>query len=117
MRWSSEWVVRLGDGTEESNRRIKLAVEEVWPFTGEMFQPSEYEKAGEKNEVGVNVSNVKKDWEEKVKEVFVKATLSHPQEEKVWMQTGGKNGIHTEQLGFVLAEMQFLQRAYRGCEW
>lgn len=117
LRWSSEWVVRLGDGTEESHRRINLAIEEIWPFTGEMFEPAEYEKACEENQIGVDVREIKNYWQNKVAEIFEKATLSQPQDEKAWMQSGGKNGIHTEQLGFILAEMQFLQRAYPGCEW
>lgn len=117
LRWSSEWVIRLGDGTEESSKRIKLALEEIWPFTGEMFEPAGYEKACEENQVSVDVSKIKNDWQNKVREVLERATLSYPQDEKAWMQNGGKNGIHTEQLGFILAEMQFLQRAYPGCEW
>ncbi|HEV8084880.1 MAG TPA: 1,2-phenylacetyl-CoA epoxidase subunit PaaC [Chitinophagaceae bacterium] len=117
LRWGSEWVIRLGDGTEESNGRIKLALEEIWPFTGEMFEPAEYEKACKENHVSVDVSEIKNDWQNKVREVLERATLSYSQDEEVWMQSGGKNGIHTEQLGFILAEMQFLQRAYPGCEW
>ena len=117
LRWSSEWVIRLGDGTEESNRRIKLGLEEIWPFTGEMFEPAGYEKACEENQVSVDVSEITNDWQNKVSEVSERATLSFPQDKKAWMQSGGKNGVHTEQLGFILAEMQFLQRAYPGCEW
>ncbi len=116
LRWSSEWVIRLGDGTEESNGRIKLALEEVWPFTGEMFVPARYEKAATEKQAGVDVSHIKDAWQNEVREVLEKATLSYPQD-KIWMQNGGKNGVHTEQLGFILAEMQFLQRAYPGCEW
>ena len=116
VRWSSEWVIRLGDGTEESNRRIKLALEEVWPFTGEMFEAAEYESLNTEKRIGVPVSEIKPDWQNKVKEVLEEATLEFP-EGNTWMQTGGKNGIHSEHLGFILAEMQFLQRAYPGCEW
>lgn len=117
VRWSSEWVIRLGDGTEESNRRIKTALEELWPFTGEMFEPAEYENINTEKQVSVTVSDIKKDWQSKVKEVLKEATLTYPAEDKTWMQTGGKNGVHSEHLGFILAEMQFLQRAYPGCEW
>jgi ring-1,2-phenylacetyl-CoA epoxidase subunit PaaC len=117
LKWSSEWLIRLGDGTEESNRRIKAALEEVWPFTGEMFEPAEYENMNVEKRIGVAVSEIKKDWQNKVKEVFKEATLACPDEDKTWMQTGGKNGVHSEHLGFILAEMQFLQRAYPGCEW
>ncbi len=117
LRWSSEWVVRLGDGTEESNRRIKLALEETWPFTGEMFQDVAYEIILTKEQVAVNVSSLKNTWQNKVEKVLQQATLNYPVEETIWMQTGGKTGIHTEHLGYILAEMQFLQRAYPGCEW
>ena len=117
VRWSSEWVIRLGDGTEESNKRIKSAMEEVWPFTGEMFQPAEYESLLINNRISVDVSEIKNDWMDKVKNVLEEATLSYPEDKNTWMQTGGKNGIHTEHLGYLLAEMQFLQRAYPGCEW
>lgn len=117
VKWSSEWVIRLGDGTEESNRRVKTALEELWPYTGEMFEPAEHENPGGEKQVGVTVSGIKKDWQSKVEAVFKEATLTCPEENKTWMQTGGKNGIHSEHLGFILAEMQFLQRAYPGCEW
>jgi len=117
VRWSSEWVIRLGDGTEESNRRIKMALEELWPYTGEMFEPAEYENLNTQKGIGVTVNEIKNDWQKKVKQVFDEATLSYPEGETIWMQTGGKNGIHSEHLGFILAEMQFLQRAYPGCKW
>jgi ring-1,2-phenylacetyl-CoA epoxidase subunit PaaC len=117
LRWSSEWVIRLGNGTEESNRRIKMALEEVWPYTGEMFEPAEYENLNTEERIGVTVSEIKTEWQNKIKDVLEEATLMYPEEEKIWMQTGGKTGIHSEHLGFILAEMQFLQRAYPGCEW
>ncbi len=117
VRWSSEWVIRLGDGTEESNRRIKTALDDVWPFTGEMFEAALYENLVNEKRIGVTVSEIKDDWNNKVRNVLAEATLSFPWQGKIWMQTGGKNGIHSEHLGFILAEMQFLQRAYPGCEW
>lgn len=117
VRWSSEWVIRLGDGTEESNKRIKSALEEVWPFTGEMFEPAAYEILLLNKQISVDVSKVKNDWMNKIKNILEEATLQYPEDKNTWMQTGGKNGIHTEHLGYLLAEMQFLQRAYPGCEW
>jgi ring-1,2-phenylacetyl-CoA epoxidase subunit PaaC len=117
VRWSSEWVIRLGDGTDESNKRIRSAIEEVWPYTGEIFTPSVYENICIENRIGVNVSEIKNNWQQKIKEVFEEATLPYPEEKNIWMHSGGKNGIHSEHLGFILAEMQFLQRAYPGCEW
>ena len=110
QRWSSEWVVRLGDGTEESHQRMLKAIDELWRYTGEMFLPANYEI-----EAGFDVSLLKDDWMKKVNLVFEEATLPVP--EKVFMQTGGKTGTHTEHLGFILTELQYLQRTYPNAEW
>jgi len=110
VRWSSEWVIRLGDGTDESRDRMKNAVTELWRYTGEMFMPSEYEK-----ECGYDVSIIKDKWMEKVAAIFNEAGLTIP--EKTFMQSGGKTGNHTEQLGYILTELQYLQRAYPGATW
>lgn len=116
VRWSGDWVKRLGDGTEESHTRMQASLNYLWPYTGEMFVPAEYEKAGFENP-GEDLFDVfKKDWMQKVTDVVGEATLSLPSPE-VFMYTGGKTGIHTEHLGYILAEMQFLQRAYPGLEW
>ena len=117
LRWSSEWVVRLGDGTDESHRRMETALEELWPYTGEMFEASSYENLLIENRISVDVSEIKNEWETKIAAILREATLSNPGGENVWMQKGGKSGFHSEQLGYILAEMQFLQRAYPGCEW
>jgi ring-1,2-phenylacetyl-CoA epoxidase subunit PaaC len=117
VRWSSEWVIRMGDGTDESHKRVQNAIEELWAFTGEMFKPADYEIECKEKQLGVTVSEIRNDWENKVKAVFREATLTYPAEQNTWMQSGGKAGVHTEHLGFLLAEMQFLQRAYPGCEW
>jgi ring-1,2-phenylacetyl-CoA epoxidase subunit PaaC len=114
VKWSGDWIIRLGDGTEESKHRMEKAIEDVWPYTGEMFDSGEFETNLE-NSVGINVSSIKNDWAEKVTSVFEEASLSVPKEG--WMQSGGKTGAHTEHLGYILAEMQFLQRAYPGLEW
>jgi len=107
VKWSSEWVIRLGDGTDESNQRMKNAIEYLWQYTGEFFIAAEYEI--------VDVAALKNEWLEKVKLVFDEATLSMP--ENTFMQTGGKTGVHTEHLGFILPEMQSLQRNFPGAEW
>lgn len=120
MRWSSEWVIRLGDGTEESRTRMLKAIDELWIYTGELFMPAVYETAAVKDGVAVDLSALKNEWDRKVNEIFGEATLPSPLEEgqgPKWMQTGGKEGLHTEHLGFILAEMQFMQRAYPGNEW
>ena len=110
VRWSSEWVVRLGDGTEESHSRMTKAVDEMWRYTGEMFMPADFEL-----EAGFDVSVLKDEWLKKVSTVLKEATLPVP--EKTFMQTGGKTGTHTEHLGFILTDLQYLQRAYPGAEW
>ncbi|MDB5211762.1 MAG: paaC [Sediminibacterium sp.] len=115
LRWSSEWVIRLGDGTEESKQRMEHAVDELWSYTGELVQAASYELLAVSEGYGVDLSTIKTKWEEKVRTVFEEATLTLPG--NAWMQSGGKEGRHTEHLGFVLAEMQFLQRAYPGAEW
>jgi len=110
VRWSSEWVIRLGDGTEESHQRMEHAINELWRYTGEMFVPAEYEK-----EIKIDYDLLKQEWYKKVNNIFDEATLTVP--EKVFMQSGGKEGRHTEQLGFILAELQYMQRAYPNSEW
>ncbi|HTI12346.1 MAG TPA: 1,2-phenylacetyl-CoA epoxidase subunit PaaC [Puia sp.] len=115
LRWSSEWVIRLGDGTAESHARLEKALEELWKFTGELFVPAPYEQVLIREGIGVDFSLLQPKWEEKVREIFIEAQLSYPAERAGL--SGGKEGRHTEQLGYILAEMQFLQRAYPGCEW
>lgn len=110
LRWSSEWVIRLGDGTEESHQRMLTAIDELWRYTGEFFMPAPYEQ-----ELEINVASLKAAWENKVTAVMEEATLPVP--EKVYMQTGGKTGTHTEHMGHLLTELQYMQRAYPGCEW
>jgi ring-1,2-phenylacetyl-CoA epoxidase subunit PaaC len=95
---------------------MEKALEELWPYTGEMFEPTIYEKEAINNRVGVSVSDIKNNWLSKIEMVLKEATLPVPKND-VWMHAGGKNGIHTEHLGYLLAEMQFLQRAYPGCQW
>lgn len=115
LRWSSEWVIRLGDGTEESHQRMLVAIDTLWNYTGELFQPATHEIQSAKDGVGVDVSVLQSQWEEKVKEIFTEATLPYPV--KTFYQTGGKDGKHTEHLGYILAEMQYMQRAYPNSEW
>ncbi len=112
VRWSSEWVLRLGDGTEESKARMENAVKELWPYTGEMFVNASYEAD---NDAAVDCPSLKEDWLNKVTAVLQEATLAVP--ENVFMQSGGKEGVHTEHLGFILAELQYLQRTYPNNVW
>lgn len=110
QRWSSEWVIRLGDGTGESHQRMLNAIDELWRYTGELFVAADYEAAA-----GFDITSLKEEWMKKVTSVFEEATLPVP--EKVFMQTGGKTGMHTEHLGYILTELQYLQRTYPNAEW
>ncbi len=110
VRWSSEWVVRLGDGTEESKIRMQKAINELWRYTGEMFIPVNYEI-----EHSIDFILQKNEWLQKIKIIFDEATLPLP--ENIFMQTGGKEGVHTEHLGYILTELQYMQRAYPNATW
>jgi ring-1,2-phenylacetyl-CoA epoxidase subunit PaaC len=111
-RWSSEWVCRLGDGTRESNERLLAAMENLWPYVGEMFAAAPYEKA-----MQIDTAAIQANWIEAISNLFAEATLPTPSLASTFMHTGGKNGQHTEALGYLLAEMQYVQRSYPGCEW
>ena len=115
LRWSSEWVVRLGDGTEESHKRMQHAVNELWPFTGELFAMNDTDKAMVQAGTGVDLEQLKPLWLQRIRSVFEEATIDIPT--GAWMQHGGKEGTHSEHLGYILAELQFMQRAYPGMEW
>jgi ring-1,2-phenylacetyl-CoA epoxidase subunit PaaC len=115
LRWSSEWVIRLGDGTEESRTRMLNAIELLWPYTGELFIPAEYEIRAFKDADGPDITLLKTPWDNKVKVIFEEAVLPVPQH--VYAQTGGKQGLHSENLGYILADMQYLQRVYPGSNW
>lgn len=117
LRWSSEWVIRLGDGTEESHNRMKTALHELWNYTNEMFTPSEYEMQCAQNNIGVNVSVLKNDWDKQVNDILQEATLPSPKGEGQGVRLAGKQGLHTENLKEILNEMQYLQRTYPGCDW
>lgn len=114
VNWSSEWVIRLGDGTDESKMRMQAAMEDLWPYTGEMFVPGNFELDPE-NHISIDVIGIKENWMRKVKAVLEEATLILPVD--TWFHSGGKEGVHTEHLGYILAEMQFIQRSYPGLEW
>ncbi|HEX2605723.1 MAG TPA: 1,2-phenylacetyl-CoA epoxidase subunit PaaC [Flavisolibacter sp.] len=109
LRWSGEWVIRLGDGTEESYSRISKALKALWPYTGELFSRAAYEPSTDR------MPTLEAAWMEKIAHVFAEARLEVPAGD--WHQTGGKEGRHTEHLGYLLAEMQYLQRTYPNATW
>ena len=112
---SADWVVRLGDGTEESQRRCQNAVDDLWNFTGEMFESDAVDEAMIEAGVGVDLESLRTPWLKSVEQTLAEARLARPQED--WTHTGGRQGTHSEHLGYLLAEMQFLQRAYPGASW
>ena len=115
LRWSAEWVVRLGDGTTESHRRITDALNDLWPYTGELMANASYEKYLSNEHIAVDLDSIKQPWLDKTTAVLQEATLRLPPNQ--WMQDGGKEGNHTEHLDYILMEMQYLQRTYPGVEW
>jgi ring-1,2-phenylacetyl-CoA epoxidase subunit PaaC len=112
---SGDWVVRLGDGTQESHRRIQKAINILWPYTGELFEMDEVDDALLRPGIAADLETLRRPWLEHVGATLEQATLEHPK--SGWMQRGGKRGMHSEHLGYLLAEMQFLQRAYPGASW
>jgi ring-1,2-phenylacetyl-CoA epoxidase subunit PaaC len=115
LRRSVGWVVRLGDGTEESHARMQRAADELWRFTGEIFDPDVVDETMVRERIGPDPRTLQAAWLDCVKSTFAEATLTLPDTD--WMQRGSKSGIHSERLGYLLAEMQFLQRAYPGAQW
>jgi len=116
QRYSSEWMIRLGDGTKVSQEKMQKAVNDIWSYTGELMIPTTADVAMLEAGIGSDLTKIKAAWESKVSEILKMATLEQPAAD-LWMQKGGKEGSHTEHLGFILAEMQYLQRAYPGAEW
>jgi ring-1,2-phenylacetyl-CoA epoxidase subunit PaaC len=112
---AAEWTVRLGDGTEESRKRMQKAVDDLWMYTGELFEMDEVESSLLKDGIAVDLIPIKPQWQMKLQNVLTEATLIMP--EDGYMQTGGRKGVHTEKLGHVLSEMQYLQRAYPDAKW
>jgi ring-1,2-phenylacetyl-CoA epoxidase subunit PaaC len=115
LRWSSEWMIRLGDGTEESHARLQEAVNDRWMFTGELMKSGDIDKAMQEAGIGVDLEQIELQWQDRVQTILSEATISQPKSS--WMQEGGKTGVHSEHLGYILAEMQFMQRAYPNMEW
>ncbi|MBT4738417.1 MAG: phenylacetate-CoA oxygenase subunit PaaC [Flavobacteriales bacterium] len=112
---SKSWVIRLGDGTEESNKRIQKSLNDLWQFTGEFFEMDDIDQKMYKEGIGVNNSSLKSEWDKIVNTTLKESNLIRP--EDGYMQSGSKNGMHTEHLGHLLSEMQFLPRAYPDAKW
>jgi ring-1,2-phenylacetyl-CoA epoxidase subunit PaaC len=115
VRHAAEWVIRLGDGTDESHARAAAALEDLWTYTGELFEMEEGERALAQTGVAVDRATIRPAWDATVDRVLAEATLQRPAER--WMQSGGRSGRHSEHLGHLLAEMQVLHRAHPGATW
>jgi len=115
LRYSSEWMIRLGDGTRESHERMQTAVHDLWMYTGEMLDTDQVDKIAHQRGLGIQPADLEEAWHARVDEILREATLKKPDQD--WMQSGGKQGRHSEHMGFILSDMQFLQRAYPGMTW
>jgi len=114
-RFSSDWVKRLGDGTEESKQKMQTAIDDLWRFTDELFHLTENDEKAIEEGIGVDVSKLKETYYKNVAEILDEATLEVP--ELKYFQEGGKKGIHSEHMGFLLTDMQYMQRTYPGMKW
>lgn len=115
IRHVTQWMYRLGDGTQESHQRSQTALDELWMFTGELFEMDEVDNILIKEAVAVDLKVIRTIWNERVCETIISSTLTRPTDD--YMQTGSRNGIHSEHLGFILSEMQYLPRAYPDAKW
>ena len=115
VKWSGDWVIRLGDGTNESHDRMQKAVESLWPYMGELTTANAVEDEALSKGYGVDLETLKIHRESTIKDVLTEAIITIP--ESAFVHKGGKDGIHSEHLGYILADLQFLQRSYPGLEW
>lgn len=115
LKHSSEWVIRLGDGTEESNRRVQEAVDTLWRYTADLFYTDEVDAELVAAGIVPDLAPIRSEWEQTVNHVLHLANLNKPTNN--WKQEGGRKGMHSEHLGYILAEMQYVQRAYPNMEW
>ncbi|WP_452226773.1 1,2-phenylacetyl-CoA epoxidase subunit PaaC [Lacinutrix cladophorae] len=115
LRFSTDWIKRLGDGTAVSHQKMQDAIDGLWTYTDELFHQTEADKAMVSEEIGVDVTKLKEAYYEKVQAVLKEATLTVP--ESKWFQKGGKQGVHTEHLGYLLSDLQYMQRTYPNMEW
>ena len=115
LRHNSQWLVRLGDGTAESHDKVQASIDNLWRYTGELFAPDDVDVTFAAEFDGPDLAQLQGEWRDSVAGVLATATLAMP--EDAWMATGGKEGRHTEHFGYLIAEMQYLQRSYPGAKW
>ena len=115
LRFSSDWVKRLGNGTSVSKEKMQEAINDLWTYTDELFYQTNADKEMVFEGVGVDVTKLKNNYYSHINKILLEATLEIP--EYKWFQTGGKEGIHTEHLGYLLSDLQYMQRTYPNMEW
>ncbi len=115
VRFSSDWIIRLGDGNIESNEKMQNAINDLWTFTDELFHQTEADIAMMNQGIGVDVTLLKEPFHKKINEILEEATLKTP--ETIYFQKGGKLGIHSEHMGYLLADMQYMQRSFPNMSW
>jgi ring-1,2-phenylacetyl-CoA epoxidase subunit PaaC len=115
LRHNTQWLIRLGDGTDESHARAQGAIDNLWRFTGELFAADEVDNVFENEFDGPELFGIREKWQESIAAVLEEATLTMPEDD--WMASGGKEGRHSEHLGYMIAEMQYLQRTHPGATW
>lgn len=116
LRHSSEWMLRLGNGTEESHERAQTALDELWTYTGEMFEQDDVEERLAEQGIAVQSARLKGDWKKMVSEIVSEGTLKLP-DDNIYMHSGGRRGRHSEHLGHLLSEMQILARSFPDAKW
>jgi ring-1,2-phenylacetyl-CoA epoxidase subunit PaaC len=117
VRHSGEWMLKLGDGTDESHRRVQRALDDLWRFTGELFAADPVDRAMQEAGIGPDLATLRERWEALVRDVVDRATLTLPLQAPVLTMRGGRSGAHTEALGHLLAEMQIVARSHPGAAW
>jgi ring-1,2-phenylacetyl-CoA epoxidase subunit PaaC len=115
LRHSSEWIVRLGDGTDESHRRAQAAIDDLWAYTGEMFWNDDSDRGLIEAGIAIDPATLHAQWLKTIADVVGEATLTLPKSD--WMQQGGRSGRHSEHLGHLLSELQSMQRTFPGATW
>ena len=115
LRHNVHWLVRLGDGTEESHARVQQSIDDMWQYTGEMFSADDIDREFAASFGGPDLEALQAGWQQSLGAILKEATLKMP--ENGWMASGGKSGRHSEQFGYMIAEMQYLQRTHPGATW
>ena len=115
VRFSSDWIIRLGDGTQESNEKMQNAIDDLWTFTDELFHQTDADIEMVNEGIGVDITKLKGIYFKKIGKILEQATLKTP--ESKYFQKGGKLGIHSEHMGYLLADMQYMQRSFPNMSW